>query len=119
MVPPSGIYTRRGLAVTLGLVKFARVVQVIGIGFTAYDLAVATDESFKAKSVKPIGKEVIRQMGGWGGAIAGWRIGAAAGVLVGIETGPGAVITGLIGGLVFGSIGYFGGGFAADEIVGQ
>ncbi|MFA8325282.1 glycine zipper family protein [Burkholderia ubonensis] len=119
MVPPSGIYTERGLAVTLGLVKFARVVQVVGIVFTAYDLGVATNESFEAKSVKPIEKEVIRQMGGWGGAIAGWKMGAAAGALVGLETGPGAVITGLVGGVVFGSIGYFGGGFAADEIVGK
>jgi hypothetical protein len=89
---------------------------VFGIVFTGYDLAVATDQSFRAKSVRPIEKEVIRQMGGWGGAIVGARFGASAGALVGIETGPGAVITGLIGGIVFGTIGYFGGRVVADKL---
>lgn len=115
-VPPSGVFNQRGLAISLGLVKYARVVQVVGIVFTGYDLAVATDQSFKAKSVRPIEKEVVKQMGGWGGAIAGAKIGAATGALVGIETGPGAVITGLVGGIVFGAIGYFGGRAVAEEI---
>lgn len=44
----------------MALFWITRVVQVIGIGFTAYDLVVATNESFEAKSVKPIEKEVIR-----------------------------------------------------------
>ncbi|GFZ97871.1 glycine zipper family protein [Dyella caseinilytica] len=118
-VPPSGVFTQKGLAISLGFVKYARVVQVFSIAFTAYDLSVATDQSFKAKSVHPIEKEVVRQMGGWGGAIAGARIGATAGALVGVETGPGAVITGLIGGIIFGAIGYWGGSFAAAQIPAQ
>lgn len=115
-VPPSGIFTEGGLALTLGVVKYARVVQVVGIAFTAYDVGVAADQSFKTKSIRPIEKEVVRQIGGWGGAIAGMKLGAAAGALVGMETGPGTIITGLIGGIVFGAIGYFGGGAVADQI---
>ncbi|CAE6846426.1 glycine zipper family protein [Paraburkholderia aspalathi] len=115
-VPPSGIFTKGGLAITLGFVKYARVVQVFGIAFTGYDLAVASDESFKTKSIRPIEKEVVRQTGGWGGAIMGARIGASTGALVGIETGPGTVITGAIGGIIGGAIGYFGGRVAANEI---
>ncbi|QEZ45245.1 glycine zipper family protein [Cupriavidus oxalaticus] len=115
-VPPSGIFTKGGLAVSLGIVKYARVVQVVGVAFTAYDLGVATDQSFKTKSIRPIEKEVVRQIGGWGGAIAGAKMGAATGALVGIETGPGTIITGLIGGIVFGAIGYFGGSAVADQI---
>ncbi|WP_080437069.1 hypothetical protein [Burkholderia ubonensis] len=118
-VPPSGIFTPRGLKVTLGLVKYARVVQVFAIGFTAYDLSIATDQSYRAKSVRPLEKEVVRQMGGWGGAIAGARIGAVAGAMVGVETGPGTVITGLIGGIIFGAVGYLGGSFAAALIPSQ
>ncbi|WP_233828875.1 glycine zipper family protein [Paraburkholderia sp. ZP32-5] len=115
-VPPSGVFTPQGLGEAFSVVKYARVVQVLSIAFTAYDLSVATNESFKAASVRPIENEVVRQMGGWGGAIAGARIGAAAGAVIGVETGPGAVITGLIGGIVFGAIGYLGGSFAAAQI---
>ena len=115
-VPPSGVFSQTGLNASLGIVKYARVVQVIGIGFTAYDLGVATDQSFKMKSVRPIEKEVARQIADWGGAVAGAKMGAATGALVGIETGPGAIITGLIGGIVFGAIGYMGGSAVADQI---
>lgn len=115
-VPPSGIFTRRGLGLSLGIVKYARVIQVVGIGFTAYDIGVASGQSFSTRSIRPIEKEVVRQIGGWGGAIAGMKMGASAGALVGLETGPGTVITGLIGGIVFGAIGYFGGAVVADEL---
>lgn len=115
-VPPSGVFTPKGLGSVLGFVKVARVVQVFSIAFTAYDLSVATEESFRAKSVRPIEKETVRQMGGWGGAIAGARMGAVAGAMIGVETGPGTVITGLIGGIIFGTIGYLGGSFAAAQI---
>ena len=83
---------------------------------TAYDFEQATEKSFKAKSVKPISAEVIRQAGGWGGAIAGFKIGGLGGAAVGIETGPGAIITRLIGGIIFGSAGYFGADWVADHI---
>ncbi|WP_322009308.1 glycine zipper family protein [Paraburkholderia sp. J12] len=115
-VPPSGIFTQRGLAVSMGIVKYARVVQVFGIAFTAYDLSIATERSYKARSVRPIEKEVVRQMGGWGGAAAGLRVGVVLGAMVGIETGPGTVITGLVGGIIFGTMGYLGGSFAAARI---
>jgi hypothetical protein len=123
-VPATGVFSRRGLGVALGFVRYARVVQVFGLGFTAYDLGVAADDSVKLKNVRPLGKEVIRQAGGWGGAAAGsWasavasaRVGAAAGSIVGMELGPGAVITGAVGGIICGTIGYFGGSWVADQI---
>lgn len=115
-VPPNGVFSQKGLKISLGIVKYARVVQVIGIGFTAYDLGNATEQSIHLKSMRPIEKEVVRQIGGWGGAVAGAKMGAAAGALVGIETGPGTIITGLIGGIIFGAVGYFGGSAIADQI---
>ncbi|WP_253189648.1 hypothetical protein [Paraburkholderia fungorum] len=42
-------------------------------------------------------------------------MGAATGAIVGIETGPGAVITGLVGGLIGGAIGFFGESYLLDQ----
>ncbi|HIE9781355.1 TPA: hypothetical protein ACXRZB_002721 [Klebsiella pneumoniae] len=49
-------------------------------------------------------------------AVAGAKIGTVAGAAVGIETGPGVVLTGLIGGVIFGTAGYFGADWVADHI---
>ncbi|EIQ26602.1 putative membrane protein [Shigella boydii 965-58] len=38
------------------------------------------------------------------------------GASLGITTGPGAVATGIIGGIVFGAAGYFGADWVADYI---
>ncbi|WP_160077495.1 glycine zipper family protein [Pseudomonas sp. 8AS] len=102
-VPASAIFTPESLKTTKGIVKGARVVQVLGIAFTAYDLTTATQES-------------IRQAGGWGAAWAGFKVGGAAGAALGFETGPGAIVTGLIGGIVVGAAGYFGADWVADHI---
>lgn len=115
-VPAKAIFTESSLAATKGLVRAARVVQVIGVVLTAYDLEQASEKSFKTKSIKPISAEVIRQAGGWGAAATGFKIGAVAGAVVGIETGPGAILTGLIGGIIFGTAGYFGADWIADHI---
>jgi len=115
-VPAKAIFNPGSLQVTKVVTGAARVVQVVGIVLTAYDLEQATEKSFRAKSVKPISAEVIRQAGGWGGAVAGFKIGGVAGAALGIETGPGAVITGLVGGIIFGTAGYFGADWVADHI---
>ncbi|MCX2546943.1 glycine zipper family protein [Pseudomonas sp. COW5] len=107
-VPAKAIFTPTSHKVTNAFIKGARVVRVFGIAFTAYDLKVATEESIKQNSIKPISVEVVKQAGGWGAAIAGARIGVVVGAAVGIETGPGAVVSGAIGGIIFGTAGYLG-----------
>ncbi|AXE92512.1 UNVERIFIED_ORG: hypothetical protein ABIC54_003479 [Burkholderia sp. 1263] len=123
VVPGEGVFSQRGLAISLGIVKYARVVRVAGLAFTGYDLSVATGQSIHLKSIRPLEKEVIRQTGGWAGSWAGAaasaRVGASVGAMVGIELGPGAVITGALGGIIFGAIGYFGGSMIANEIPDQ
>lgn len=106
-VPASSIFTPRSLKFTKAAVKGLKVVRVFAIGFTAYDLEQAAGKSIDQKSVKPISIEVVKQAGGWGGAVAGARVGAMLGAAVGIETGPGALVTGAIGGIIFGTAGYF------------
>ncbi|KVM61883.1 hypothetical protein WJ58_03595 [Burkholderia ubonensis] len=123
VVPPDGVFSKRGLAIAMGVEKWARVVQVFGIFFTGYDLALATNESIRLKSIKPLEKSALRQIAGWEGGLAGrWagtvmgmRIGAATGSICGIELGPGAVITGAIGGIIGGAIGFMGESYILDK----
>lgn len=114
-VPASAIFTPKSYRFTSGLIKLAKVTRVFAIGFTAYDLEQASETSIKEKSIKPISREIVKQAGGWGGAMAGARIGTALGVAVGIETGPGAIITGIVGGIIFGTAGYFGASWIVDH----
>ncbi len=114
-VPSSAIFTPRSLENTNRLIKGMKIVQVFAIGFTAYDLELASEESIKQKSIKPLSVEVLKQSGGWGGFVAGARIGTAVGVAVGIETGPGAIITGAIGGIIFSIAGYNGASFITKQ----
>ncbi|GIZ14781.1 hypothetical protein [Capnocytophaga catalasegens] len=62
-----------------------------------YEVEQAVEKSIKKERIKPIAAETIRQVGGWGGAIAGAKIGAVGGAFLGIETGPGAIIFGIGG----------------------
>jgi hypothetical protein len=96
--------------------NIGRGLMVIGIVFTAVDLGMAADHSITQRSFKPIAAETIRQVGGWGGAFAGGKIGFGVGALFGIETGPGAIVTGGVGALIFGAAGYFGADWVADKI---
>jgi hypothetical protein len=123
VVPADGIFSKKGLAIATGFEKWARVVQVFGIFLTGYDLTMASEDSIRIKSIRPIERSTLRQIAGWEGSMAGrWagaalgaRIGAAEGALCGIELGPGAFITGLVGGLIGGAIGYFGESYLLDK----
>jgi len=68
-IPVSAIFTPETLKYTEYFTRGARVVQVTGIVFTAYDLEQASEKSLKNGSVKPITAEAIRQAGGWGMAV--------------------------------------------------
>jgi hypothetical protein len=96
--------------------RVGRVFTVVGVVMTAVDMGFAIDKSVQQQSFRPVAGETIRQVGGWGGAIAGAKLGAMAGAAVGIETGPGAIVTGAVGAIIFGAIGYFSADWLADQI---
>jgi len=96
--------------------RVGRVITVVGAVFTVVDVADATQRSIERNSYRPLAAETVRQVGGWGGAVAGGKIGFLAGAALGIETGPGLIITGAIGAIIFGAAGYFGADFIADWI---
>jgi hypothetical protein len=115
VMPPEGIFSKRGVAISLGFEKWARVVQVFGIAFTGYDIANSSRESLGFKHARPIDKSVLRNLAGWEGSVAGrWadsmlatKIGAETGALLGFELAPGARITGAVGGIAGGAIGFY------------
>jgi hypothetical protein len=83
---------------------------------TAVNVAHATEKSVRTGPAKPITAEAVRQVGGWASAWVGMKLGAAGGALVGIESGPGALVTGAVGGIAGGVAGYFGFDWIADHI---
>ena len=111
-IPASAIKSAGAMSLTRGL----RVVEGVGIVLSLYDLGKAAQESKKEKSIVPIAKETVRQSGGWAGAWAGAEIGGAGGALVGIESGPGAIVTGAVGALIFGTAGFFGADWACEKV---
>jgi LysM domain len=111
-VPPAAIKGVGSMAFTRGM----QGLQVVGFVMTAVDLNSAAQKSVTNHSVKPITAEVVRQAGSWASTWAGMKLGASGGALLGIETGPGALLTGFLGGVVGGAAGYFGFDWIADHI---
>ena len=101
--------------------RVGRVLTVVGVVFTAVDLGVAGKNSYDRNSFRPLAAETVRQTGAWSGAVTGGifasaLLGAKVGALFGIGTGPGAIITGAIGAIVFGAVGYWRGDVIAGWI---
>jgi LysM domain len=111
-IPPGAVKTAGGMAATRGL----QFVEGVGIAMSVYDLSKAGVRSYREDSVKPIAAESVRQAGGWGGAWAGAELCGTAGAALGIETGPGAIVTGAVGGLIGGVAGFFGADWIAHLI---
>jgi hypothetical protein len=123
-ITPRSIYT----PLTLSLKGFGYGVSVVGLMKSAYDVGGAIGETQVTGSPKPLIAEGVRQSGAWGGAAAGGAIGGlasawagaklvgGAGALFGVETGPGAILTGIIGAGIGGYLGYQGSDVIADMI---
>ena len=93
-----------------------RGLQIFGIAATTYDVTKAGQKSYRTSSSKPLLAEGIRQVGGWGGAWAGFKTGAWMGGLAGLETGPGALLSALGGGIFMGGVGYYAADKVADKV---
>jgi len=111
-VPAAAIKGGTAMALTRGM----QGVQLVGFVMTAVDIGSAVHKSAQQQSVKPITAETIRQAGSWSMAWAGMQLGGLAGAAVGIETGPGAIVTGVVGGFIGGVAGYMGFDWIADRI---
>lgn len=111
-VPASAVKGTQAMLLT----RAVQGAQIVGFVMTAVDLGTAANTSLRTSSVRPLAAEGIRQVGGWAAAWAGVKLGAAAGALIGIETGPGAVVSAAAGSITLGVAGYCGFDWAADFI---
>ena len=111
-VPPTAV---KG-ALAMGATRVLQGVQIIGFVISAINLEHAAEHSFDQHSVRPLAAATVLQAGGWATAWAGMRLGALGGAALGIEAGPGAVLTAAVGGIAGGLAGYFGFGWVADHI---
>lgn len=76
-----------------------------------------TDSKFVSASDRPrLPLNRSARLGGWGGAWAGAELCGTAGAALGIETGPGAIVTGAVGGLIGGAAGFFGADWIAHLV---
>lgn len=96
-----------------GMGVAARGLGAIGVAVTAYDTADTLHDVGRlrgqgnaAAAEDRITRFAAQNLGGWGGAVAGAGFGAAAGV----ESGPGLLLTGAIGGVI--------GAVAGDQVAG-
>lgn len=103
-------------APAMSLTRSLQVVQIVGVAFSAYDISRASIKSVRTESAAPIVAESIRQTGGWASAWVGAKAGGAVALALGIELGPGAILMGAGGALIFGTAGYFGSDWLADRI---
>ena len=89
-----------------------RVMIVVGAAMSAERVASAP-EGQRARVA-------TQEAGGWAFSLAGAEAGAGGGAMLGaafgIETGPGAVALSVLGALIGGAIGFFGGQEAADKM---
>lgn len=111
-IPAKFIKGRTAMNVTRGL----QIVNGVGIVLSVYDMGKAGYESYELGTPKPLVAESVRQGGGWASGVLGFKIGAGVGALCGIETGPGALFFAGVGGLIFGTAGYFGADWVASYI---
>jgi hypothetical protein len=134
-IPAAAVKSAGSMAVTRSL----QLVEGVGIVMSVWDLEKATNRSVETHSAAPIERETMRQAGGWAGALGGrvlvksgvtlatrWaaamadaEIGGEAGAALGIETGPGAIVTGLVGGLIGGIVGFVAADALSDLLVGK
>ena len=89
-----------------------RVMIVAGVGMSVARIATAPEGK--------VGRVVAQEAGGWAFSIpsaeAGAALGGGIGMALGVESGPGVVLTTTFGALVGGALGFFGGQEAVDQM---
>ena len=93
-----------------------RVFLVVGVLVDTYQLTSAAADSVEQGNASPLVAQTVRTTGSWAMAWAGAKAGVLIGGALGVETGPGMVLTAIGGGIVGGFAGYLGADWIADFI---
>ena len=111
-IPASSINTGSMMALT----RTTQGLGIVGAGVTGWNLGQSINRSIDQGTPTPVIAQTVREAGGWGGAWLGFQTVGSVAALAGVETGPGALVTGLIGGVVGGYYGYKAGNAAGASI---
>jgi len=121
-IPPdavTGLTGPRSATTELVAMRAMQGIRVAGGILMVYGAYRSLDRIANAPT-EQMPRVATQEIGGWAGGFGGaWAVGqvfAAAGAALGIETGPGAIITGLVGGMIGGVIGGIGGALGADWV---
>ena len=88
----------------------------MGLVSDAWQMKKAIDRSIDAGSVRPAAAQATRSLTTWGAVWAGAEILGVGGALAGIETGPGALVTGTVGAIVGGCLGLYASNWLVTKI---
>jgi hypothetical protein len=114
-IPSTAINTGPMMYITRG----GQGLAVVGAAASGWNLGQSINRSVDQGTPTPFVAQAVREAGGWGGAWAGFQAGAGIGAAAGIETGPGALLTGLGGGIIGGVAGYTGANWIGNKIEGK
>jgi outer membrane lipoprotein SlyB len=88
----------------------------LGVATDAWQMKKAINRSFETGTVRPAAAQATRSLTTWGAVWAGAELLGLGGALLGIETGPGVVVTSSVGAIVGGCIGLFASDWLARKI---
>ena len=89
---------------------------VLGVASDAWQMKQAIDRSLAAGTFRPAAAQVTRSLTTWGSVWAGAELLGIGGAIVGIETGPGVVVTSGLGAIIGGFLGLFASNWLARKI---
>lgn len=104
------------IASSANLCRAVQGAETLGLVWTAYELGRAAMVSVREKSWRPFAIESVGQGGSWAAGVAGMKAGGKLGAVIGLKTGPGAVVTAAVGAGIGGLAGYVVGLRAARKL---
>jgi hypothetical protein len=107
---PTARQQLRGLRIGHGALVLA------GVAVDVWQMAKAVRRSVSMRSALPATAQAARSLTTWGAVWAGAELFGTGGALMGLELGPGVVITTAIGATVGGCVGFFAGDWVAQQV---
>lgn len=100
----------------LGLRFGHHALVAVGVVVEAWQMAQAIKRSIVLRSARPATAQAARSLTTWGAVWAGVELFGTGGAMLGIELGPGVVISTAIGATVGGCVGFFASDWVARQI---
>jgi|GEM_PF-3068631 len=99
-----------------GVRASGQLLFVLGLAGDAHQLGAAISKSLKSGTVRPAAAQATRSLTSWSAVWAGAELFGTGGALLGLASGPGAVVASGVGALVGGCVGLFASDWLARRI---